>query len=310
MTDQGTTGDRRAPSPINAMAVTPFKADGSLDEDSLRVVVSKLAETGVGIYLGSYGTGEGHLLREDEIDRIYEIGVEASAGRAPIYAAAIGFTDTDRVIEQALRAQQIGVDAVQIHPPRPGPIAIKPRLNELEGFYDDVLHEIRGPVHLTNQVVMSGYALPHELIIELVTSHDNIERLNTSDVNSGASAAMVMQVSEHIDVYVGVISQLVTTLALGGAGTLCFEADVAPKLCLDVVARFRAGDVDGLRRDFTRLMRLNAVLSQFQNPRSVKAAMRHLGLPAGELRRPYLALEPKEIDTIGKVLDDLGITWP
>jgi 4-hydroxy-tetrahydrodipicolinate synthase len=293
---------------INAMAVTPFTDDGRLDEASLRVLVAGLADAGVGVYLGSYGTGEGHLLRDEELPTLYGVGVEAAAGRVPVYAAAIGFTDTDRVIEQALEAQRIGVDAVQIHPPRPGPIAIRPRPDELARFYADVLGELHGPVHLTNQVVMSGYALPVELMIHLVTTYTNIVALNTSDQSSGASATVVAELSSHVDVYVGVISQLVTTLALGGAGALCFEADVAPALCTDVVDRFRAGDVVGLQVAFRRLLALNAVLSRFQNPRSVKAAMHHLGMPAGRLRRPYLELAADEVAVIGRTLDELGIT--
>jgi 4-hydroxy-tetrahydrodipicolinate synthase len=294
--------------PIHAMAATPFHPDGGIDEAALGTCVAHLAAAGVGIYLGSYGTGEGHLLHDDEIARLYAVGVDAAAGRAPVFAAAIGFTDTDRVIEQAHAALAAGVDAVQIHPPRPGPIAIRPRPNELARFYDDVLHEVTGPVHLTNQVVMSGYALPLDLLEHLVTTYDQVVALNTSDQSSSASAIVVQRLSPHVPVYVGVVSQLVTALALGGAGALCFEADVAPALCLEVVRRFRAGDVEGLRREFTRLLRLNAVLSQYQNPRSVKAAMRHLGLPAGAVRRPYLDLEPAEIAAIAAILDELDLT--
>jgi 4-hydroxy-tetrahydrodipicolinate synthase len=165
-------------------------------------------------------------------------------------------------------------------------------------------------VHITNQVVMSGYALPLELLDHLVATYPNICALNTSDQNAAASAAMVRHFAARVPVYVGVIAQLVTTLALGGAGALCFEADVAPALCLDVVRRFRAGDVEGLQREFTRLLRLNDVLSRYQNPRSVKAAMHHLGLPAGELRRPYLALPPQDIAAIAATLDELGIAAP
>jgi 4-hydroxy-tetrahydrodipicolinate synthase len=294
--------------PINAMAVTPFAADGRIDEDALRTLVDGLASADVGIYLGSYGTGEGHLLRPEEIPGLYEVGVEAAAGRVPVYAAAVGFTDTDRVIEQALEAERVGVDAVQIHPPRPGPIAVKPRPDELERFYTDVLSEVRGPVHLTNQVVMSGYALPIDLMIQLVTTYDNVRALNTSDQNAGASAMVVQQLAPHVEVYVGVISQLLTAFALGGAGALCFEADVAPWLCNEVVRCYRAGDIAALEQSFTKLIRLNTVLSKFQNPRSVKAAMRQLGLPAGVLRRPYLELAAREVDEIGAALREIGVS--
>ena len=62
-----------------------------------------------------------------------------------------------------------------------------------------------------------------------------------------------------------------------------------------------------MQTSFTRLLRLNAVLSRFQNPRSLKAAMHCMGLPAGELRKPYLALEEHEIAEIRAVLLELGL---
>lgn len=291
---------------IDAMCVTPFDEHGRLDEAALAAVVDWLAGSGVGIYLGSYGTGEGHLLRDHEIERLYAVGVEAAGGRAPVYAAALGFAATDTVIEQAQAALALGVHAVQIHPPRPGPTAIVPRRNELERYYADVLDAVDGPIHLTNQVVMVGYAIPLDLLESLV-QHPNVRRLNTSDPNLNAVSALVTRLAPLVDVRVGVISQLVTALSLGGGGALCFEADVAPAMCIEVVERFRAGDVDGLRVAFERLLRLNTVLSRFQNPRSVKVAMRALGLPAGALRRPYLELDDDEAAAVVAVLDELSL---
>jgi 4-hydroxy-tetrahydrodipicolinate synthase len=298
------------PCAMNAMCVTPFDAHDRLDEEALAVIVDALAMAGVGIYLGSYGTGEGHLLRPAEISRLYEVGVEAAAGRVPVYGAALGFTSTDEVIAAALSATASGVDAVQIHPPRPGPTAITPRPAELERFYADVLGAITTPVHLTNQVVMVGYQLPVPLIIDLVTAHDHVTAVNTSDPDLVSVVGLLRAVSHRTDVYVGIIAQLATALALGGSGALCFEADVAPALCGDVVEAYRAGDLDRFGAAFDRLLRLNDVLSRFQNPRSVKAAMRLVGLPAGALRRPYLELEADEVEAIASVLGELGLAKP
>ena len=55
------------------------------------------------------------------------------------------------------------------------------------------------------------------------------------------------------------------------------------------------------------LTAVNAVLSRFQNPRSLKAALHCMGLPAGELRKPYLALEEHEVTEIRAVLLELGV---
>ena len=295
---------------VNAMCVTPFDAHDHLDEEALAEIVDRLARTGVGIYLGSYGTGEGHLLRPDEILGLYEIGVEAAGGRVPVYAAALGFTSTDDVIATAQAAVAAGVDAVQIHPPRPGPSAITVRPSELERFYADVLGAVTSPVHLTNQVVMVGYQLPVPLVVELVATYPQITAVNTSDPDLISVGELIRAVGSQTDVYVGIIAQLLNALALGAKGTLCFEADVAPELCLDVIDAQRAGDFDQLAQAFDRLLQLNAILSRFQNPRSVKAAMRLLGLPAGTLRRPYLELDPDEVAAIGAVLDELGLPKP
>ena len=293
--------------PIGAMCVTPFDASGHIDEKALAILVDRIATSGTTVYLGSYGSGEGHLLRDEEIRTLYQVGVKAAGGRVPVVASALGFSETSRVIEQALEAASLGVDAVQIHPPRPGPTAIVPRRAELEQYYADVFAEVRGPVQLTNQVVMVGYRLPLDLVEELLSTHDNITQLNTSDQDGNAHAALLLRLADRVPVFTGVISQLVTTLALGGAGTLNFESVVSPPVCHDVVDAFRSGDVDGLRASFTRLLRLNAVLSRFQNPRSLKAALHLMALPGGELRRPYLPLEEHEVAEIRTTMVELGL---
>jgi dihydrodipicolinate synthase/N-acetylneuraminate lyase len=65
-----------------------------------------------------------------------------------------------------------------------------------------------------------------------------------------------------------------------------------------------------MARYFGHLLRLHAVLSKFQNPRSVKAALHLVGLPAGALRRPYLELAPDEVAEIAVVLQELGLPKP
>jgi 4-hydroxy-tetrahydrodipicolinate synthase len=293
------------PPPVSAMCVTPFDEGERLNEPALRRVVDVLADAGVGIYLGSYGTGEGHLLRADEIGPLYEIGVDAAGGRVPVYAAALGFQATDDVVRLAEQALACGVDAVQIHPPRPGPIAIQPTRRELDRYYADVLSAIRAPVILTNQVVMVGYALPLDLLEGLVATYDQVVAVNTSDRDPSTLAPMI-DAAGRVPTYVGVIGQLVDALRAGGAGTLCFEADVLPALCNAVVAAHREGDADQRDRAFALVLRLNEVLARHQNPRSVKAALHHLGrLDSPTLRRPYLSLEPDAVREIGVVVDEV-----
>ena len=63
------------------------------------------------------------------------------------------------------------------------------------------------------------------------TSRPSTRPIRTSPVWRSSSAPSGVST----DVYVGIVAQLGTALALGGAGTLCFEADVAPALCAAVI---------------------------------------------------------------------------
>ena len=292
---------------IYSMSVTPFSADGGLDEDALRSHLRYQAAAGVGVYLGSYGSGEGHLLREHEVERIYEIGVEELKGKVPLFAAAIGFTETDYIIHQAKRAAAIGVDAVQIHPPRPGTPLHRPTPPELERFYDDILSSVTTPVHLSNQTAMVSSEVPVAFFAKLVETYDHIEMINNTSQDLSYLVRLLDAIGDKALVSVGMVTQLITTLALGGHGSLCFEPNIAPRLTMSVLAAYRSGDhVLALER-FAHLLRLNEILSKYQNPRSLKAALRVLGLPGGFLRRPYLDLDETAHQDISATLERLRI---
>ena len=292
---------------IYSMSVTPFRADGSLDEDALRSHLRYQAAAGAGIYLGSYGSGEGHLLREREIERIYEIAVEELKGKVPLYAAALGFTETDYVIHQAQRAAAIGVDAVQIHPPRPGTPVHRPTPPELERFYDDVLNSVATPVHLSNQTVMVGGEVPVAFFAKLVETYGHIQMINNTSQDLSYLVRLLDALDDKVLVSVGMVTQLTTVLELGGHGSLCFEPNVAPRLTMSVVEAYRSGDHALALDRFAHLMRLNEILMKYQNPRSLKAALRVLGLPGGYLRRPYLDLDEAAHEDIRATLNHLGI---
>ena len=237
---------------IKVVCVTPFRDDGGLDEAALHQIVAHLATYGFGIYLGSFGSGEGHLLSAAEIRRLYEVAVEAAAGRAPLYAAALGFTDTARVIDLAHDAVDAGVDAVQLQPPRPGPPTAPPRLAELERYYEDILSAVRSPIHLSNEWFMVGYTVPADLLAAAAAEHDHVTAINTSDPDLSAVAELLERVDGAVPVHVGLLPQLPTALALGATGPLGFEATIAPELCIGLLDAFRRQSDDGFLRRLSR----------------------------------------------------------
>ncbi len=94
-----------------AALVTPYRADGSVNEEMVeRLVEHGLANGLRGFYLTG-STGEGFLLSSDERVRVYERAVKAARGRAKMIAH-VGCLSTDDAVKLARRAAKAGVDWV------------------------------------------------------------------------------------------------------------------------------------------------------------------------------------------------------
>jgi 4-hydroxy-tetrahydrodipicolinate synthase len=80
--------------------VTPFKSDGSLDEEAFARFVDWQITEGINFLVPCGTTGENPALTPDEHKRVVEIAVKTSNGRVPVLAGA-GSNNTPRAVEIA-----------------------------------------------------------------------------------------------------------------------------------------------------------------------------------------------------------------
>lgn len=296
--------------PVNAMSVTHFDASGRLDSGAVGRHVERLAMAGVGIYLGSHGSGEGRLLSTEERLTLYRVGVDAAANRVPVVAAAAGFDHTPRVIDELHTAFGQGVDAVQVFGPSPGPTAIRPTDDEVQDHLEQVLGGVSGPVVLSNEAIMVGYAIDASLLADLARRHGHVVAVNTADTDPLATLRVVQALHSTHPVYVGFLTQLLPAWTLGATGAVCYEPNVAPELAGRLSAALAEGDAPAVHDHYGRLVRLHLALMAGQTPRSVKAAMDLRGLEGGPVRHPYLPLGRDDRDAIDAALQELHLGEP
>jgi 4-hydroxy-tetrahydrodipicolinate synthase len=275
------------------MSITPFGADGALDERLFRAHLQFLAGAGLGgVYVASQGSGEGDLLSFAEKVRCYAIAVDELHGVVPVVAAGIGLAgSTAAIAELATAAAAAGVDAVQILGPRLG--AMQPRPAELLAYFRSVIDAVECDVHLSNNVVLTGYPLSADLIDALLD--DRVVALNLSGPEPETTAEFVRRFGARTDVRIGIAAQLAEMAAAGARGFLSFEANVAPKVVTECCATMQ----------LDALLRLNAGLARGGNPRSLKAALRVIGRDGGDLRAPYLPLDALQTAELAAVVQNL-----
>ncbi|MGX5772759.1 5-dehydro-4-deoxyglucarate dehydratase [Microbacterium trichothecenolyticum] len=95
--------------------VTPFDADGRVDENLLRQHLAATLDHSPGGVFPACGTGEFHALSTDEATRVVQIATETVAGRVPVVAGTGGPLGHATTLARA--ASDAGADALLVLPP-------------------------------------------------------------------------------------------------------------------------------------------------------------------------------------------------
>src|SRR6266571_4488268 len=99
--------------------VTPFRQDGSIDDDALRSLVAWQVEAGIDFLVPCGTTGETPTLTHDEWLHVIDTTIEVAAGRVPIVAGATSNSTHDAVEKAKEVAGRSGVNAVLTPSPKP-----------------------------------------------------------------------------------------------------------------------------------------------------------------------------------------------
>lgn len=287
------------------ISITPFAEDGSIDEAKLRRHLSKLGDAGIGVYVGGGGSGEGYTLSADETKRLLAIAVEELKGRAPIRAMGVEPRTAKQMIDFLDTAAEAGVDAAQVYSLDVGHGHV-PTPRELDAYFSEVLSNSDVPSVLsTHQSV--GYVIPAQVIIELFDRHKQLIGLNISHQDPNYLRTLADALGDRIDICVGGPHQAPLALAFGAQGFLSSEGNIAPKLCMSLIAAARAGDNALFLERWGKLMRLFMALYGNGGIRVTKALLEHFGLAGGVPRAPRL---PAEADSLAKaraVVEEIGL---
>jgi 4-hydroxy-tetrahydrodipicolinate synthase len=295
----------RTPS-VFCCTITPFDADRRLDEVGLHLLVDRLAEGGVGAFVGTSSPGEGFALTPGETERLYGGAKEAMAGRQQVRAMGIEPHNADETYALIKIAESVGLDAMQLycldlgHGNQPSPA-------ELEVFFRTNLERMQIPAVLSTHFML-GYMIPVDVLERLLDEYPHIIGINCTTQNIAYLKEVLDLAGGRVDVHVGGPQQAITALALGGQGFLCTEAILAPKLCGALIAHWAAGDDRGAYAAYDQIMRISAINRwPGGSLRFTKAAMEVLGLPGWHVRPPYLSLDDDARRHISAELDKLGI---
>jgi len=263
--------------------VTPFTADGEIDEAAFRAQVRFMLQKGVhGVCVGG-STGEGHTLSTEELTRLVAISCEEVDGAVPVVAGII-VNSTRDAIAKARAMAHLPVAALQVTPVH---YVFKPDEDATLAHFRTLASETRMPIVIYN-VVPWNYLSP-SLLVRIMKEIDSVIGVKQS---AGDLKLMADLLNEQVPgklVFTAVDALLYPSFALGAHGTIAANPAAVPGVTVALWNAVQAGD-------HPRALEIHRSLLAFWNtingdnlPGCVKHSLSRQGCEVGVPRQPMPA---------------------
>jgi len=281
--------------------VTPFQADGSLDERAMRQLVGRQIEAGIDFLVPCGTTGESPTLTREEHLRVVQITVEAAKGKVPVLAGAGGY-NTSEVIALARDLAARGADGIL----SVTPYYNKPTQEGLFQHYRAIAEAVSLPVILYSVQGRTGVNI-EPATVKRLAEIENVIGIKEASGNVSQMAAILNAVPDDFIVLSGDDAITLPVVSLGGRGVISVVSNEIPAEMSQLTRLALQGDFAGARaihRRFHSLMEINFVES---NPGPVKAALAEMGLLEAVWRLPLVPPKAENRSRIRAVLESLGV---
>lgn len=282
--------------------LTPMNENETINLQELRNQIERMIEGGVhGIF--PFGTnGEGYILNEEEKIEVLKATIEQVNGRVPVYAGT-GCISTRDTIRMSKKAEELGADVLSIITPSFALASQK----ELYDHYVEVAKNVDLPIVLYNIPARTGNKLLPETVAKLAKDVPNIMGAKDSSGdwdNLLAYINLTKDLDKDFRVLSGNDSLILPCLEAGGAGGIAGCANVYPHVLASIYDYFKEGKLEEAKVSQDSIASFRAVF-KYGNPNTVvKKAVKLLGYPVGDCRRPFNYLCEEGVDELKKVLEE------
>ena len=267
--------------------ISPLRRGGSVDEAAVTRLVDRVIEGGVHGLLPLGSTGETASLDEPARRTILACVVAAAAGRVPVICGvAQSHLSAARVEVEA--AARLGAAAVLVAPPFYYPMDQVTLL----AFYRDLAAHSPLPILLYNIPQFTKVVAEPASVATLAREGAIVGIKDSSrDFEYFEGVCIATRDLPRFRNFTGSDTMLLPSLAMGGSGTICGAANVAPRWVVRIDEEFKRGDLVAARAEQDALYKLVIALRAGVFPAAIKAACHLQGIC-----EPWCAAPMKPLD--------------
>ena len=273
---------------------TAFSADGAIDEDAFRRLLQRLVDSKIGVYLASAGSGESGAMTDDELLRVYRIGVEVCKGKVAVNGNPPEQPTVRETLHHINLAIKGGVEIVNIYGPE-GRHSYRPTDDEFRGFFDELLPQVKHPVSLAPNTTI-GYAPNAAMIAGVCHKYSQVAAVHLVSQNDDYYIELKDRLKRDVALYAPLNGSL-DMLLLGASRVIGGELNMLPRTFRRYMDLYESGKVVEAARVYADLKRFLRYVSKWRGsfPRPIKMMMKVFKIPGWTLRGPYLMPSDDEL---------------
>jgi 4-hydroxy-tetrahydrodipicolinate synthase len=284
--------------------VTPFRADGSIDEQALQELVNWQIDSGIDFLVACGSTGEAATLDEEEWLLAVGLVVEAAAGRVPVWAGCT-HNSTRTLLRLAGRLRKIGgVDAV---------LSANPYYNKptQEGQFQHFLALAREvdplPVAVYNVPGRTAVNLEPETVLRLAEAAPNIQAIKEASGKLPQIAHLVHILPRGFKIFSGDDNLALAAIGVGAHGLISVASNEAPAE-IGRMVRFALGNRWAKAREIERKYALLLDANFWEsNPGPVKTVLNLMGRTTDRVRLPLVPPTAATRAKLERLAGELGL---
>jgi len=284
--------------------ITPFTADGAIDEAALRALVSWQIESGIDFIVACGSTGEAATLDEDEWLRVVGLIAEEAAGRVPVWAGCTHNSTRTLVRLAGLVSKVSGVSAV---------LSANPYYNKptQEGQYQHFLALARAvdplPVALYNVPGRTAANLEPDTVARLAESASNILAIKEASGRLPQIAELVHKLPAGFKIFSGDDNMALAAVGVGAHGLISVASNEVPAEMARMIHAALNNNWDQARELDKRYGRLLEANFWESNPAPVKTVLSLMGRSTDTVRLPLVPPTAATRARLEQLVRELGL---
>ncbi len=283
--------------------VTPFKNDGSIDDECFRLLVERQIKNGVKILVPCGTTGEAVTMSEEEKIHVIRMTIEVAHKLKAQVIAGTGSNNTAATIDLTRTARELGADAALVV----APYYNKPTQEGLFAHFGEIAKSVKKfPIMLYNVPSRTASNISAETTLKLAEKYENIVATKEASGNFSQIMEICAKRPKFFKVFSGDDATALPLISIGADGLVSVCSNEIPKETSAMVENALKGAWTSARRIHYKILPLMEANFTEASPAPCKFIMSEMKFLEENLRLPLVPVTEPTRKKLREVLKELN----